>query len=295
MNVRFLPCVAVCLCIGPHAGVVRGGEDADWALLRVPGFWEAAGGKLASHDGFAWYRCLIKVPPSWKGQPLRLTLGSVDDCDETFFNGQRVGATGTMPPIYKGLSARPRKYAVPAKAVRPGAYNLIAIRVYDGGGSGGFTGSAFSLSCPKGSIDLQGDWQFRTGDGPAWGKWPADPDSEEGRKMAEDFHKSSDSTPGAAQPELAGEAPPPQGALTLWYRRPANQWVEALPIGNGRLGAMVFGGITRERLQLNEDTLWDGYPRKATNPAALKALPEVRRLLFEGKNKEATDLAHCAP
>ena len=50
--------------------------------------------------------------------------------------------------------------------------------------------------------------------------------------------------------------------LTFWYRRPAQQWVEALPVGNGRLGAMVFGGIERERLQLNEDTLWPGGPRE---------------------------------
>ena len=90
---------------------------------------------------------------------------------------------------------------------------------------------------------------------------------------------------------LSGEAPPPEGPLTLWYRQPARVWDEALPVGNGRLGAMVFGGVALERLQLNEDTLWDGYKRDTTNPAALQALPEVRRLLFEGKNKEATDLA----
>ena len=77
----------------------------------------------------------------------------------------------------------------------------------------------------------------------------------------------------------------------LWYDKPASEWVEALPIGNGRLGAMVFGGVSRERLQLNVDTLWDGFPRDANNPAALAALPEVRRLLFAGRNAEATELA----
>ncbi len=90
---------------------------------------------------------------------------------------------------------------------------------------------------------------------------------------------------------FSGEAPPPEGRLTLWYRRPAKMWDEALPIGNGRLGVMVFGGATSERLQLNEETLWDGYKRDTTNPAALQALPEVRRLLFDGKNNEATALA----
>ncbi|PTY07101.1 hypothetical protein DB347_07245 [Opitutaceae bacterium EW11] len=84
-------------------------------------------------------------------------------------------------------------------------------------------------------------------------------------------------------------------ALKLWYRRPAAQWVEALPVGNGRLGAMVFGGVQQERLQLNEDTLWAGGPYDPVNPEALAALPEIRRLLREGKNAEAQALvqAHC--
>jgi alpha-L-fucosidase 2 len=77
----------------------------------------------------------------------------------------------------------------------------------------------------------------------------------------------------------------------LWYRSPARDWYQALPIGNGRLGAMVFGGVADELLQLNEDTVWAGGPRDVTNPAALPALPEVRRLLFSGRNVEATELA----
>lgn len=84
---------------------------------------------------------------------------------------------------------------------------------------------------------------------------------------------------------------PPESSLALWYRQPAGKWVEALPIGNGRLGAMVFGKTDRERLQLNTDTLWDGYPLDPGNPASKEALPEVRRLMFEGKNKESLDLA----
>src|SRR5215471_2899790 len=80
--------------------------------------------------------------------------------------------------------------------------------------------------------------------------------------------------------------------ITLWYRQPAeSNWNSALPIGNGRLGAMVFGNVERAHLQLNEDSVWEGYKRDGANPAALKALPEVRRLLFEGKNEEASDLA----
>lgn len=79
--------------------------------------------------------------------------------------------------------------------------------------------------------------------------------------------------------------------LTLWYQKPAEEWTDALPVGNGRLGAMVFGGVARERIQFNEETLWDGGPRDTTNPQALAALPKVQQLLFEDKNDEATKLA----
>src|SRR5688572_31527502 len=70
--------------------------------------------------------------------------------------------------------------------------------------------------------------------------------------------------------------------LTLHYTRPAAEWVEALPVGNGRLGAMVFGGIHQERLQLSEDTLWAGGPYDPANPDALAALPEVRGRVAAG-------------
>ena len=79
--------------------------------------------------------------------------------------------------------------------------------------------------------------------------------------------------------------------LTLWYQQPATKWVEALPIGNGRLGAMVFGGVAQEHLQLNEGTVWAGRNLDRNNPEALKSLPEIRSLLFAGKPREAEAIA----
>ena len=121
---------------------------------------------------------------------------------------------------------------------------------------------------------------------------------------------------GAAQPppspRLIGEAAPPAPELSLWYREPASdhpllpldtprqsrqaataEWVRALPVGNGRLGAMVFGGVIHERLQLNEDTLWAGRPYDPVNPEAKDALPDVRRLIAERKYTDAATLVQA--
>ncbi len=79
--------------------------------------------------------------------------------------------------------------------------------------------------------------------------------------------------------------------LQLTYDEPAKAWTDALPIGNGSMGAMVFGGIQEERIQFNHDTLWVGNPRSYSRRGAVDYLPEIRKLLFEGKQKEAENLA----
>jgi alpha-L-fucosidase 2 len=90
----------------------------------------------------------------------------------------------------------------------------------------------------------------------------------------------------------AGESLPPAGMspLSLWYRAPAAKWEEALPVGNGHLGAMVYGGVPAEHIQFNEHTVWTGRPRSYARPGAVKALPEIRRLLFEGRALELQGL-----
>ena len=75
--------------------------------------------------------------------------------------------------------------------------------------------------------------------------------------------------------------------LKLWYKQPAKAWEEALPLGNSRLGLMVFGGVPQEEFQLNEETMWGGGPYRNDNPQALSKLPEVRTLIFDGKGREA--------
>lgn len=79
--------------------------------------------------------------------------------------------------------------------------------------------------------------------------------------------------------------------MKLWYNEPAVHWVEALPLGNGRIGAMVFGNPYREQIQLNENTVYAGGPYRNDNPKALNALSEIRQLIFDGKFAEAESMA----
>ncbi|HEX2860239.1 MAG TPA: glycoside hydrolase family 95 protein, partial [Lacunisphaera sp.] len=79
----------------------------------------------------------------------------------------------------------------------------------------------------------------------------------------------------------------------LWYAQPAAKWEEALPVGSGRLGAMIFGGTADERIQFNEDTLWLGRPHDYVRAGSADIVPQVRQLLAEGRVKEAQDLARA--
>src|SRR3569833_3357431 len=78
--------------------------------------------------------------------------------------------------------------------------------------------------------------------------------------------------------------------LRLWYTRHAQKWTDALPVGKGRMGAMVFGGVSDERIQFNEDTLWKGFPHDYDRKGAHDSLAQIRQFLFDGKIKEASEL-----
>ena len=105
------------------------------------------------------------------------------------------------------------------------------------------------------------------------------------------FAVLSVAAPDVARGARASVQPLPASPAILWYRQPAAQWDHAMPLGNGRLGAMVFGTVNRERIQLNENSLWMGGRMERDNPEALEHLPEVRRLLFAGAPDEAYRLA----
>src|SRR5881398_2530351 len=89
----------------------------------------------------------------------------------------------------------------------------------------------------------------------------------------------------------AGAAVAQQSPLTLWYNQPSAIWTDALPVGNGHMGAMVYGGAAHERIQFNEHTVWTGEPHDYAHKGASKYLQEIRELLWTGKQKEAEALA----
>ncbi|MDB5151236.1 MAG: large secreted protein, partial [Mucilaginibacter sp.] len=79
--------------------------------------------------------------------------------------------------------------------------------------------------------------------------------------------------------------------LKLWYKQPAQKWTDALPIGNGRIGGMIYGGVTEDHIQYNEQNLWTGGPRDYTRKGAVKYLEPIRKLLAAGKQAEAEAMA----
>ena len=163
----------------PERGVKLEGASAPkvgWQPVKVPGVWEdQLGGQFAAHDGVAWYRCQVHVPAEWKAEELAFALEGIDNAAEVFWNGQLLGGAGRFPPEYRnGIDESPR-LAVSAAALKPGAPNVVSIRLYDHDGRGGFKTGAPRLLRKEEAIVLAGDWLFRPGDDPAWAREPGGP------------------------------------------------------------------------------------------------------------------------
>ena len=165
-------CLLALACAAPPSAPAK---DA-WHLVPIPDTWKTAPtGKLAARDGFAWYRCLVKVPASWKDRNLDLFVEPVDDARAVYFNGVQVGAAGTFPPRYRSGLGEPSRHKVARRLVRPGAYNLVAVRVYYSDGRSNFSVAAPVLLCDREAVRLEGKWQARPGDDAAWAAAPVKP------------------------------------------------------------------------------------------------------------------------
>ena len=234
-------------------------------LVEVPKPWNALPAVMA-HDGIAWYRGIVEVPKYWSGEALKLELGRIDDNDVTYFNGTRVGATNGWQTL--------RAYNVPAALVKAGEANVISVQVNDTGGDGGIRTGPVALTSSKGSFDLSGEWLLDTEDGPAV------PEDLSGIPVV------GEQDPGWMAPSSQR---PPSKPDTLWYDQPAAAWTEALPLGNGHLGAMVFGDWAGS-FQLNLDSLWAGSAMDRLRDPPEGALDQARQLWFEGNVSAAQTL-----
>ena len=248
-----------------------GGQDG-YNLDTYPG----KGLRLITDRGSITARCQLPVG-AWCH--VAATYSASKKSAKLYLDGQEVGSAtdGNFPPLK--VSAHP---------LRVGC---------DSNGENRFLGhireaAVYAVALPAAVIASHAHGTVAAGEPAPLGRWalpekPGNriPPTAGALALQKTLNSVSD-----ASVTFAGEAPPPAEPLSLWYRKPAQEWTEALAVGNGRLGAMVFGGVNVERLQLNEDTLWAGGPYDQNHEGAAAALPEARRLIFEGNYGAADKL-----
>jgi sialate O-acetylesterase len=133
-------------------------DDAHWKTMSLPKYWQNAG---LCFNGVVWFRKTVDLPKSWAGKELRLSLGAIDDFDQTYFNGVLIGEHPDGTPEAYQIK---REYVIPGYLVRPGR-NVIAIRVFDHCGQGGFSGPAVEMNIAKCEgtskvLTLAGEWRY---------------------------------------------------------------------------------------------------------------------------------------
>lgn len=145
-------------------------DDSNWTFIKVPAPWENVG--FPGYDGYAWYRTWFQVPEDIKLEDLYLKLGRIDDVDEVYLNGEKIGFSGQFPPNYKTAWDQVRIYKLPANLLKPAENNLIAIRIYDYHISGGiYEGPLGIYYMPHElelKVDCSGKWKFSRGDSSHW-------------------------------------------------------------------------------------------------------------------------------
>ena len=153
--------------IGDDAEWAQSGyNDSDWETVKVPSAWENQG--FNGYDGYAWYRKSVTLPIEVMEESLWLELGYIDDVDELYFNGIRIGKTGSFPPDFRTAYNAHRLYRIPSHAIFYGQENLIAVRVYDAYNVGGIHSGHVGIRKERNplvlEVSLEGQWKFKTGD-----------------------------------------------------------------------------------------------------------------------------------
>lgn len=150
-------------------------DDSGWSEVDAPDAWEDEG--YRGYDGYAWYRKDFEMSAKQAKAGAFLHLGRIDDVDEVFVNGERIGGAGRFPPDYETAYDAERSYLMPARLLKAGEGNIVAVRVYDSGSRGGiYSGrlGVYESKLPAMLADLSGEWLFQTGDDLGWAKPDAD-------------------------------------------------------------------------------------------------------------------------
>ena len=141
-------------------------NDSNWESIRVPSPWEEEG--FNGYNGYAFYRKTITISSNLKGRMLYLNMGYIDDVDEVYLNGNKIGSTGSFPPNYSTAYNAERIYYIPEQYIKFDGSNLIAVKVYDSVQEGGIVSGEIGLYGGKASvnldINLQSAWKFQPGD-----------------------------------------------------------------------------------------------------------------------------------
>lgn len=145
-------------------------DDGLWEDIAVPSSWEDEG--FPGYDGFAWYRTTFTINPRYEDNTLYLNLGAIDDVDEVYLNGHFIAYNGELPPNYSSFAHNLRTYTLANDFLNFSGENVLAVRVYDGGGIGGIVWGRNNITVynekhvPE--ISLSGTWKFHQGDDPEW-------------------------------------------------------------------------------------------------------------------------------
>jgi sialate O-acetylesterase len=143
--------------------------DRDWATIHAPAEWQSEG--YEGYNGYAWYRKTFVFPAGHEKDTVFLSLGRIDDAGQVYLNGKLIGASGEFPPHYASAYDKATVFEMPSGSLLVGRDNVLAVRVYDGGGVGGIVEGRlcfFTTSIPQPDVLLSGTWKFSPGDQAEW-------------------------------------------------------------------------------------------------------------------------------
>jgi Beta-galactosidase jelly roll domain len=144
-------------------------SDRDWATIHAPAEWQSEG--YRDYNGYAWYRKTFSFPAGHEKEAVFLSLGRIDDAGQVYLNGKLIGTSGEFPPHYLSAYDKTTVFEVPSGSLLVGRDNVLAVRVYDGGGVGGMVDGRlgfFTTDIPQPEVVLNGTWKFMPGDNAEW-------------------------------------------------------------------------------------------------------------------------------